>query len=167
MRTLWDKIIDTVVVFTVLAAICVAILAAIFANNVGVEQTYLVGSADVDPLIRGVIVSDSAEDKIRYDLKYKGSVAPIYSIAIVGPLNINSNDGPVHIALCGPPSLVACDISLPNIVQGTLKETSPHGGSLRVKISDLRTNRMDYEFRLFSPLNATIYRSKLPSGGMQ
>ena len=167
MRDCWDKVIDTLTVLTVFAGVAAAIAAAVFANNVGVKQTYLVGSTEVDPLVRGLVVTDSGSDEISYDLAYKDSIAPIYSIAIVGPLNINTNDGPIHVALCGAPSLVACDISVPNTLQGSIRMTSPAGGSLRVKISDLRTNRMDYEFRVFSPLNATLFRSKLPSGGAQ
>ena len=166
-RTCWDKGIDTLVVITVLAGVVCAIFAAIFANNVGVKQTYLIGVTNGPPLMRGILVTDSESDSISYDLKYHNTLAPIMSLALVGPIDINTGDGPVFIALCGLPSLIVCDTTIPNTLSGSIRETSPGGDSLRVKIQDLRANRMDYEFRVMTPSNPAVFTSKLPSGGAQ
>lgn len=177
LRSGWDYFIDVLTVLAVVAGVVSAIFAAIFANNVGVRQTYLIGSADPTglPDMRGVLVTDSESDKVEYDLVYKASLAPILSIALVGPLNVDTGTGPIFFGLCGcPPGLVcgaetpACDTSTPQILKGSISQIQPGALSLREPIRDLRSNRMDYEFRVFnaaSPSGMGAYQSKLPSGG--
>jgi len=179
LRSGWDYFIDVLTVLAVIAGVTSAIFAAVFANHVGVRQTYLVGSADPTglPAIRGVLVTDSENDTVEYDLIYKASLAPILSIVLVGPIDIDTGTGPIFFGLCGcPPGVVcgaetpACDVSTPQELKGIIKQIQPGALSLREPIRDLRANRMNYEFRVFNaafPTGMGAYQSKLPSGGAQ
>lgn len=179
LRSNWDYFVDILTVLAVVAGVVSAIFAAIFANNVGVRQTYLIGSADATglPDMRGIIVTDSENDVVEYDLVYKATLGPILSIAIVGPLNVDTGTGPIFFGLCGcPPGLVcgaetpACDTSTPQILNGRINQIQPGALSLRDPIRNLRAHRMDYEFRVFNaafPTGMGAYQSKLPSGGAQ
>ena len=174
-RTSWDYFIDTLSCLAVLAGVVSVVLAAIFTNNAGVTQTYLIGSHELNPLVSGVLTTNSETDKVTYTLQYASSIVPILSVAIVGPIDIDTSTGPIFFGLCGcPPSVVCgastpvCDLSLPQHLSGSISQIQPGGISLLDPIRELRANRMQYELRVFTAANSTGYgafRSKLPSGG--
>lgn len=174
-RTGWDYFIDVLSVLTIAAALTSVIFAVIFANNVGVEQVYLIGAGEENPQITGYFTTNSETDKVVYKLRYATALAPILSIALVGPIDVNTNTGPIFFGLCGcPPGIVcgaetpACDLSTPNLVQGSFSQIQPGGLSLMDPIRELRANRMDYELRVFNaatPSGLGAFRSKLIGGG--
>lgn len=167
-RNVWDYIVDILTVLAIIGGVIAAILAAVFANNVGATQTYLIGSSEVNTDVRGLLVTDTNDDIITYDLQYKASLGVIIGVAIVGPIDINTGNGPIFVQLCGSPA-AACDLTLPGHLTGKLSQIEPGGLSLMEPIRDLRANRMDYELRVFTATAMTglgAFQSTLPSGGI-
>lgn len=174
-RDTWDYFVDILSGIAITAAVVAVIFATIFANNVGSTQTYLIGSRDDLPLLRGVMTTVSDSDTVTYDFEYQSTIGTITSVALVGPLDVDTGTGPIFFGLCGcPPSLSCgidtpvCDFTLPQKLSGSFTQIHPGGTSLMEPIRDLRANRMDYELRVFTAGNPTgfgAYRSKLPSGG--
>lgn len=174
-RTAWDYFVDILGGIAIVAALTGVILSVIFANNAGVVQTYLVGSAMLDSPMNGHVRSNSENDEISYKLRYSSALGLISSVALVGPIDIETGTGPIFFGLCGcPPSVMcgsetpACDLSTPNLLEGSFTQIQPGGISLMDPIRELRANRADYELRVFNatyPAGTGAFRSKLPSGG--
>lgn len=174
-RTAWDYFVDVLAGLAVAAALVSVIFAVVFANRVGVEQVYLVGSQTLAPLVSGYLTTDSETDRVTYKLRYASAVGVPLSVVLVGPLDVDTQTGPIFFGLCGcPPSVMcgaetpACDTSVPNVLEGSLSQIQPGGISLLDPIRELRANRMDYELRVYNATYATgfgAFRSKLVGGG--
>lgn len=87
---------------------------------------------DPDGLVVGSISFDVNNEHIDWDLHYLNTTA-IEAIHVIGPTE-DPLTGPLHIALCGMPSLVACS-NADSQVQGGITMLSD-GGSLGGKIKE-------------------------------
>jgi len=98
---------------------------------------------DPDGLVVGAIDFDVNNEHVNWDLHYSNTTA-IEAIHLVGPFPSGGDPrtGPLHIALCGMPSSLACSNS-GNRVQGGIVETL-NGGSVGQKIREYESQRERY-----------------------
>lgn len=71
-------------------------------------------------------------------------LGPVSAIQIKGPVPPGSVEGPLYVALCGTPSLIACDTSVVGESSGTLTRTSPEGYFLTAYIHAIRAAPWTY-----------------------
>ena len=62
----------------------------------------------------------------------------VTSIHIKGPIPTGSLDGPLTTSLCGVPSTLACDTSVPGELSGIIDQTNPGAVSLKETIKEMR-----------------------------
>jgi hypothetical protein len=142
---------------TVLAIFAALVVLAI----AGVAIAGIVSKHSTEPILRycfnqnngdilGMLQLDSIEYKLQWDIQHNAAVlGPILSIHLVGPVPAGSKlTGPLHVALCGVPSLLACDISVLNAVSGTIVETSPGGLALKTAIQTIRETPWKFFIRI-------------------
>ena len=103
----------------------------------------------------GTVAVDSVDNVISWDFQYTptGSFGgeAVLALQIVGPAPVGEEDpftGPLHVALCGIPSMMACDISTENTVKGTLTMTNPAGLALKTFIQSIRDSPWLYALRI-------------------
>ena len=97
---------------------------------------------DSNGLVVGSFNFDANNEHIEWDLHYLNTTA-IEAIHIIGPFPVGDPlTGPLHVALCGMPSSLACANS-GNRVTGSISELS-NGNSLNLKIKEYENQRERY-----------------------
>jgi len=115
----------------------------------------------------GNIMVDSVENEISWDFQHTPSgIGTIMAIQIIGPTPIGSEDpftGPIHVALCGIPSMITCDVSTANTVKGSIQQTSPGGMALKTIIQSIRDSPWLYSVRFNTAVEDGEFQSHFTS----
>ena len=91
----------------------------------GEEQFVSPGPGDLDGFLDGKTLFDVTQRRIRWRLSF-GNLDPVIGLELFGPvLPATPYEGPLFLALCGPPSLVSCTVTGPNELSQTITESSP------------------------------------------
>jgi hypothetical protein len=122
-------------ILVVLAVAGVAIAALVVNANYLIIQRNCV--SDSNATIFGLISTDTNGPSFDWDLQYLSSVSPINTVQIRGPIPAGQlTSSTILIALCGTPSTLACDVSIPNILKGSVKEYN--GAGVKTLIQSFR-----------------------------
>lgn len=115
---------------------------SIFASNDDVPSS-IVG--DADGFLRGQLKMNQNQKTIIWDFVYD-RLDTITTIFIIGPIGQTSTEtGPVKLTLCGQPSTMACDVSIPFKVKGEITQKMPEHGTLREVITTIRKTPAFYK----------------------
>jgi len=94
--------------------------------------------ADADGFVRGQLYMNQNQKHVKWDLLYDRLTA-ITALYVMGPIGQTSSEtGPIALPLCGSPSSLACDLSVPHKVTGEITHQSPGNQSLRDVITKIR-----------------------------
>jgi len=131
------------IIGAILLALVVAVLITYMALDASrrtrVVYTILgreVGNETSDLRLRGQLILDSSDKTIEWDLRYTNVDDVPLAVYINGPIPVGLDTGPLDIALCGSPSVVACDTTVPALLRG--KIDIYNGNSLKTYISAIR-----------------------------
>lgn len=114
----------------------------VFATKDFVPST---AASDPDGFVQGQVTMNQNQKTIEWDFVYD-RLASIMSIKIFGPIGETSTEmGPLTIALCGPPSTLVCDDSVPRRIKGKINHKMPGYQSLRQTITAIRKRRGFYK----------------------
>jgi hypothetical protein len=128
--------IDCFLVIVVLAVAGVAIAALIVNANYLIVQRNCVSSL-VNDTFTGLISTNTNGPSFDWDLQYLIGVPTINTIHIYGPIPAGqSTSSTLLIALCGTPSTLACDVSIPSVLKGSVKEYN--GAGVKTLIQSFR-----------------------------
>ena len=142
------------IIASILAALgIVTVIVSVRTSNAVISRTKICVEAtneymppgvigDPDGLVIGAIDFDVNNEHVDWDLHYLNTTA-VEAIHIIGPFPTGDPlTGPLHVALCGMPSSVAC-ANFGNRVQGGVTELSS-GGSIGLKIKEYESQRERY-----------------------
>jgi hypothetical protein len=145
------------------------VILAIFASLLvlalsGVNIAMIVMSSEQNSLQRycvnmeekvvGVLPIRTNEKEIAWDLQYKDLVGVVIGLAIHGPIQPGQSDGPLAVALCGLDTTLACDLSVANVLTGTIDETGSYF-PLQPIIQAFRLNPTQYKIKTKTSANMT------------
>lgn len=110
-------------IIAILAVAGVAIAALVVNANYLIVQRNCVSSSDVNGTFTGLISTDTNGPSFDWDLQYLIGSPTTNTIHIYGPIPAGqSTSSTLLIALCGTPSTLACDVSIPSVLKGSVKE---------------------------------------------
>lgn len=142
-------------IFTIIVVIAVAVVAivGIFnSSNASAIQRYCFSGNDVF----GSVLTDVNDRTIAWNIQYTPALGTVTSLHILGPTPLGLTEGDLNFALCGSPSTVACDLTMPNQVKDEIKELSPGGSSLKPKIQAIRKEPWRFKLRINRGAGAPI-----------
>jgi hypothetical protein len=143
----------TLAMFAALVVIAVAVVAAltlVFAANGENLQRFCIeatgpragsGSAGV---MTGIVSLFSSQREIQWDLQHTALNGAILSLHIRGPVAPGDTFAGLSLALCGTPSSLACDTSVPGVLSGTIVQLNPGGMPLKPFIQAIRKEPWKY-----------------------
>ncbi len=113
-------IIVTVIVVLLAGAVCISVI-VIQANSMAVQRYTMQctpSSGNITNAIgRGMMWFDSSANSIQWDLRHTNTMDVALAVYINGPIPIGLNDAPLFLPLCGTPSSLACDITIPGFLK--------------------------------------------------
>ena len=141
-------------ILAVVAIVCVAavVIATLVLTAKGASfQRYCIDN----DVFFGQFSVDSSARTMEWDLQYiLEPTNVVTALHIYGPVLPGQTTGPLHLALCGAPSELACD----TLVQAVLKdEIGPthDGNSLKTAIREIRDFPRRYYLQLVTSMNST------------
>jgi hypothetical protein len=142
---MWIKFILAVLTAVVVIAVAgVAIASIVVPSNVLSQQCYVIRSPFGDLL--GYILLDSSELQISWELQYVG-YPQANNLYILGPIPPGTTSTTnIQLALCGSPSTLACDNTVPNVLNQQI--TTIGGYSLKPYIQAIRDNPALFSLQL-------------------
>ena len=126
----------------VIGVVIVTILSIIFTSNINATQRYCFITEN--NTLMGSMTTDYGNRAISWDFQFVSGLEPINNIQIMGPLSPGQTIPPFYFALCGSPSTLACDNTVPNQISQTIEQLSPSGDSLKPLITEMRQNPWVY-----------------------
>lgn len=148
----WFKYLAALIGFAVIVVLIISFIVfgdARATTNYGVfaskDFVPVTATSDPDGFAQGQIKMNQNQKTVEWDLVYD-RLAAVISIKIYGPIGETSTEiGPLAIALCGPPSSLSCDVSVPRRVKGKIDHKMPGHKSLRQTITTLREHWAFYK----------------------
>lgn len=126
----------------VIGVVIVTILSIIFTSNINSLQRYCFITEN--NTLMGSMTTDYGNRAISWDFQFTSGLEPVNYLYIMGPLIPGQTDPPFFFALCGSPSTLACDNTVPNVMSQSITQLSPSGDSLKPLITDIRENPWVY-----------------------
>ena len=121
---------------TVIGVAVVAIVSVVIPSYTLSQQCYNIRTTSGNMI--GYVLLDSSEEKISWDLQYTGYSA-VNNLYIMGPIAPGTTTTTnIQLALCGYPSTLACDNSVPYMSAQQI--TAIGGYSLKPYIQAIRDN---------------------------
>ena len=115
-------VIVSVLVALCAGAVCIAAI-IIQANSMAVQRytlVYCTSPTNVTSVTTGKMTFDSSGNSIEWEIGYTNVADNPLAIYINGPVPFGQPVGPFDLALCGTPSDLACDISIPGYLHGKI-----------------------------------------------
>lgn len=135
-------------IFTALVVIgvaIVAIIAIVYSSNANAVQRYCI---QANGTVFGNVRTDVNDRDIQWKVQYTPDMGTVTSLHIMGPIPLGVTDGPLDFALCGSPSSLACDLTVPNYTEGHIYELNPGGTSLKALIQAIRNEPWRYYLQI-------------------
>lgn len=143
----------------VIAVAIVAIVAIVYSSNANAVQRYCV---QANGNVFGYVQTDVNDRDIEWKLQYTPDMGTVVSLHVMGPIPLGLTDGPLDFALCGSPSSLACDLTVPNYTEGHITELNPGGTSLKSLIQAIRNEPWRYYLQINRGAGAPV-RAELGS----
>ena len=135
----------------------VAIVAIVIVANGNAYQRYCI----LDETYLGSVLLNSNNREIEWDLQYTIPLNdPVLTVHIFGPIPPGLTDAPLFIPLCGVPSTLACDTSVPAVLKGKLTEHYS-GSGLKTIIREIRAAPTRDYLEIGTAMNNTGLRAPL------
>lgn len=151
-------VIITVIAVLLAGAVCISAI-VIQANSMAVARyTIQCTSDNITGVAFGMTWFDSSSNFIQWDIRYTNIMNNVLAIYINGPIPVALNTGPLFIPLCGTPSSLACDTSIPGLLQGKINMAGNSG--LGPQITTIRDFPILYYYEII--FDAGVMRC--PSG---
>lgn len=130
----------------VIAVAIVAIMGIVYSSNANALHRYCVEARGLNStaVLRGAISMDINDRDIRWKLQHTPDLGPVLALHIMGPIPFGIEDGPLDFALCGSPSSLSCDLTVPNYLEGHITELNPGGTGLKSIIQAIRSEPWRY-----------------------
>lgn len=154
---LWARFMAILAALSLILVAVVAIVAMVIVANGNAIQRYCV----VNDLYLGDVTLNSNNREIEWDLQSTIPLGdPVQTVHIFGPIPPGLTSAPLFLALCGVPSTLACDTSVPSVLTGKLTEQYT-GYGLKNIIRDIRAAPTRYYLEIGTVMNTTGLRVPL------
>jgi hypothetical protein len=156
----------TLTAIVVVGVAVTAILSIVFtANSNSIQQYATVSiSNSSGAQIIGSTTTDVNSRQVSWYYQYTNPFGPVVYLHILGPIPAGQTiaSAPLLFSLCGSPSTLACDNTVPNVVQGTANQLSPSGDSLKAVITQMRQYPILYGIEGYGATGG-VFRSQFTS----
>lgn len=153
----WKQILAFCTALVVGAMAAVAITTVVLVTEGESFQRYTVEN---DQYFGQFSVSSNSRT-IEWDLQHTLAMDDaILALQVRGPIEPGLVDGPLHIALCGTPSTLACDVAVVGVLKDKITQTYD-GYSLTTTIDAIRLFPRRYYLDLITAQNTTGLRAYL------
>ena len=123
-RHLWLKVTGGILVavaFILMAGVAIAAL-VVNANGQALQRYAVIGNG-----FTGQISMDINSGQLSWSLQYVPPQGAVNTFYIMGPIPPGSSTGPLDLAVCGSPSSLACDNSVPYVLKGSIMQYGSSG----------------------------------------
>ena len=132
---------------------------SIFADKVAVPSSI---QNDLTGFMRGHLKMNQNLKSIKWAFIYD-KLNMVISMYVMGPIGQTSTEtGPVAVTLCGPPSTLACDLSVPRKINGEIHSKMPDRDTLRGAITEIRKAPAFYKFCVITAQGTQICSNLIP-----
>ena len=153
----WGRFMSVLAAISLILVAVVAIVAMVIVANGNAYQR----NSLLSDMFSGSFILNSNDRTVEWDIQHSIDMGdPVQTLQIMGPIPAGQTDGPLFLPLCGVPSTLACDTSVPFVLQDKLTEQST-GYGLKNIIRDIRAAPTRYYFQVGTVSNATGLRAPL------
>jgi hypothetical protein len=124
------------VVAVLISVAIVAIFAIVYTSNAAGVRTYCLTENDS----AGYIRFNQNDRTIAWYVQYPTIVGTPTNLYIKGPILPGATTAALYFSICGSPSSLACDLSVPGVLSGTILELNPGGSPLKPYIEQVNSN---------------------------
>jgi len=127
------------IIILVAVLICVAVVAIIsivFNSNEAGVKTYCPSALGT----LGYVSFDSNNRQISWRIQYPNIVGTPSNLYVRGPVLPGATTAGIYFSICGFPSSLACDLSVPGVLSGQIGELNPGGNPLTPIIEQVQGN---------------------------
>ncbi len=130
----WELALMLIVVIVLSAVAVVAGLSIIFTSNRAGVKRYCMTEGT-----QGSVALNENDRTIRWYIQYPLAVDVPGNLYIRGPILPGATVADIYLSLCGYPSSLACDLSIPGVLQGIIHELNPGGTPLKPLIVQMNS----------------------------
>ncbi len=126
-----------IILVVVLALVAiVSIISIVFNSNSAGVKTYCPSAAGN----LGYVRFDTNNRVISWRVQYPSSIGTPTNLYVHGPILPGATTAALYFSICGFPSSLACDLSVPGLLSGSISELNPGGSPLTPIIEQIQAN---------------------------
>ncbi len=134
----WEIALIIFVVLVVILMAIVAIITIVYTSDAAGVRKYC------PPLTIGSLTLNINDRTIKWYIQYDNSIGTPINLYVNGPILPGMTTAPIYFSLCGYPSSLACDLSVPGVLQGIISELNPGGVPLKPFIEQINSEPSRY-----------------------
>ncbi len=132
----WEIFLIVLVVAVLVSVAIVAIFAIVYnSNSAGVRSYCPAANGNL-----GYVRFNANNRVIDWRIQYPSSIGTPTNLYVHGPVLPGATTAALYFSICGYPSSLACDLSVPGVLSGSIGELNPGGTPLTPIIEQVQGN---------------------------